>query len=109
MRLTLYALQDASAASTAAQATGAAAGLPSLPGPFGTVADALSFLRAHPELRTALINFLKADSTKQFLQTVTDLAIKVNPAQAAALVGTIYHIMLLVELPADIASHCATT
>lgn len=79
----------------AVQATGAAAGaastlpqLPKLPGlPGNALTETLGYLHAHPQLRSALITFLQADSTKQFLAIVTQLAIKVKPEQVAALVS----------------------
>ncbi len=69
-------------------ATTAATNLPLLPGlPSNALTDALGYLHAHPQLRSALVAFLKADSTKEFLATVTQLAIKVNPKDFAALVS----------------------
>lgn len=76
-----------------ATATGAAAAvvssLPGLPGllPSNALTDTLGYLHTHPQLRSALITFLEADSTKDFLATVTQLAIKINPKQFAALVS----------------------
>ena len=61
-----------------------AIGLPALPS--NAVTNLLGFLHAHPELRTALINFLSAESTKQFLATITELSLKIDSAQAAGLV-----------------------
>ena len=84
---THHCLQDAATATAAAAAS--ASSLPLLPGllPSNAVTDALSYLHAHPQLRSALITFLEADSTKEFLATVTQLAIKINPKQFAALVS----------------------
>ena len=65
-----------------------AANLPGLPGlPSNALTDTLGYLHAHPQLRSALITFLKADSTKEFLATVTQLAIKIKPQEVAALVS----------------------
>ena len=61
-----------------------ATGLPVLPS--NAVTNLLSYLHAHPELRTALIDFLSAESTKQFLATITELSLKIDSAQAAGLV-----------------------
>lgn len=73
-------LQDAAAAT-------AASVLPSIPGlPSNVLIGLVGFLHDHPEVRSAVITFLQADSTKQFLATISSLAIKVNPAQVAGLV-----------------------
>ncbi len=61
-----------------------ATGLPVLPS--NAVTSLLSYLHAHPELRTALINFLSAESTKQFLATITELSLKIDSAKADGLV-----------------------
>ena len=75
-------------ATTTAAAAAAATNLPQLPGlPSNALTDALGYLHSHPQLRSALITFLQADSTKEFLATVTQLAIKVNPKEFAALVS----------------------
>ena len=61
--------------------------LPSIPGlPSNALVGLVGFLHGHPEVRSAVITFLQADSTKQFLATISSLAIKVNPAQVAGLV-----------------------
>ena len=61
--------------------------LPSIPGlPSNALIGLVGFLHDHPEVRSAVIAFLQADSTKQFLATISSLAIKVNPAQVAGLV-----------------------
>lgn len=79
-------LQDAATTTAAAAVT--AANLPGLPGlPSNALTDTLGYLHAHPQLRSALITFLKADSTKEFLATVTQLAIKIKPQEVAALVS----------------------
>ena len=76
----LYVLQDTAAAA-------ASSVLPSIPGlPSNALIGLVGFLHDHPEVRSAVITFLQADSTKQFLATISSLAIKVNPAQVAGLV-----------------------
>ena len=88
-------LQDAAAATAASM-------LPSIPGlPSNALTDLVAFLHDHPEVRSAVITFLQADSTKQFLATISSLAIKVNPAQVA---GLVRH-----PLTAFNASSCAAT
>ena len=82
-------LQDTAAAT-------ASSVLPTIPGlPSDALTDLVVFLHNHPEVRSAVITFLQADSTKQFLATISSLAIKVNPAQVA---GLVRHSPDLIEL-----------